>query len=291
MTQRTDSRTRPGRGGKRPAARPAAPDRRIAERRREVVRERVRRRRRQLAWCVALILAAVGVSKLVASPLFGLSAVRVRGTMVLSEDEVLAASGVRVGEPYLSVDLAAIRHRLEAMPWVGHAEVRRDYPSSLRITVAERTPVASIVAARRYWLVAADGVVLKAATAKPPGVPFVADVPVSAGVGPGARLPAGGPLSNAIDALGGLRPELARLVVAVQARSVDSLQFRLRGGMRVLYGLAADQPAKDTAVLLISNKLKREGRKVVLIDVRNPSAPTVAGEQRRAVVDRAVGRR
>jgi cell division protein FtsQ len=289
VTKRTDSRTRPGRDGQRPAG--AAPDRRIAERRREVISQRVRRRRRQLAWFVALLLAAVGVSKLVASPLFGLSAVRVRGTMVISEDEVLAASGVRVGEPYLSVDLAAIRRRLEAMPWVGQADVRRDYPSSLRITVVERTPVASIVAARRYWLVAADGVVLKAATAKPPGVPFVADVPVPAGIGPGARLPTDGPLSNAIDALGGLRPELGRLVVAVQARSVDSLQFRLRGGMRVLYGLAVDQPAKDTAVLLISDKLKRERRKVMLIDVRNPSAPTVASEQRRAVVDRAVGRR
>jgi cell division protein FtsQ len=298
VTQRTDDpRTRPARGGRRPAPRPAdrrgasAPDRRLAERRREVVRERVRRRRQQLAWCLALILAALGVSKLVVSPLFGLSAVRVRGTTVLSEDEVLAASGVRVGEPYLSVDPAAIRRRLEAMPWVGHADVRREYPSSLRITVVERTPVASIIAARRYLLVAADGVVLKAATAKPPGVPFVADVPVPAGIDPGARLPADGPLSNAIDALGGLRPELARLVVAVQARSVDDLRFRLRGGMRVLYGLAADQPAKDTAVLLISNKLRREGRKVMLIDVRNPSAPTVVSEQRRAVVDRAMGRR
>jgi cell division protein FtsQ len=292
VTQRTDPRARPGRGAGRPAPRPperrgvATPDRRIAERRREVVRQRVRRRRRQLLWTVVLVLAAVGVSKLVASPLFGLSAVQVRGTAVLSEDDVLAASGVRPGEPYLSLDLAAIRRRLEALPWVGRAEVRRAYPSSLRITVTERTPMASIVAARRYWLVAADGTVLQASAAKPPGVPFVADVPVPAGLGPGTRLPAGGPLANAIAALGGLRPELAKRVVAVQARSVDSLRFRLRGGMRVLYGLAADQPAKDTAVLLISKRLEREGRKVMLIDVRNPSAPTVVSEQRRAVVDR-----
>jgi cell division protein FtsQ len=280
------------RGTLQPPRRRAVPDRRIAERRREVVRGRVRRRRRQLAWSVVAVLAVLGGSKLIGSPLFGLSAVEVRGTSMLSVDDVVAASGLHVGQPYLSVAPAAVRRRLEqGLPRVGRAEVHRDYPSSLRITVVERTPVASIIAARRYWLVAADGVVLKAATAKPPGVPFVADVPVPAGVGPGARLPAGGTLSNAIDALGGLRPELARLVVAVQARSVDSLQFRLRGGLRVLYGLAADQPAKDTAVLLISNKLKREGRKVVLIDVRNPSAPTVAGEQRRAVVDRAVGRR
>jgi cell division protein FtsQ len=293
VTQRTDPRARPA--GKRPAGpagrRGGATDRRIAERRREVVRERVRRRRRLLAWSVALILAALGSSKLVASPLFGLSAVQVRGTTVLSEDEVLAASGVRVGEPYLGIDLASIRRRVETLPWVGRAEVRRDYPSSLRITVVERTPVASIVAAGRYWLVAAGGVVLKAASAKPPGVPFVADVPVPARIGPGTRLPAGGPLANAIAALRGLRPELAKLVVAVQAPSVDSLRFRLRGGMRILYGVAADQPAKDTAVLLISRRLQREGRKVVLIDVRNPSTPTVVGGQRRAVVDRAQGRR
>jgi hypothetical protein len=48
----------------------------------------------------------------------------------------------------------------------------------------------------------------------------------------------------------------------------------------VLYGLADEQPAKDAAVVLLANRLRREGRQVVLIDVRNPSTPTVVGKRR-----------
>ncbi len=277
MSQRGGS----SRGTVAPPRRRAAPDRRIAQRRREVVRQRVHRRRRQLAWSVAAVLALLGGSKLIGSPLFGLSAVEVRGTSMLSVDDVVAASGLRIGQPYLSVDPAAVRRRLErALPRVGRAVVRRDYPSSLRITVVERTATASIAAGGRYWLVAPDGTVLEPSTTRPDGVPFVASVPVPDALRPGARLPAGGPLANAVAALGGLRPELAKLVVGVQARSVDSLEFRLHGGTRILYGLAEQQAAKDEAVVLLSSRLRKEGRQVVLIDVRNPSAPTVVGKRR-----------
>jgi cell division protein FtsQ len=217
----------------------------------------------------------VGGYKLVSSQLFALGSVRVEGTRVLRADQVLAAAQVHPGEPYLTLDLAAIDRRVQALPRVASAEVRRAYPSSLRIVVVERTPVASVAAAGRYWLVSADGVVLGSATARPPGMPFVAGVPLPAGLHAGSRLPADGPLTNALQALAGLRPELARLVSGVRAASVDGLEFQLRGGTTLRYGLAELQPAKDAAALLLLGQLGRGGRRAARIDVRVPSAPTV----------------
>lgn len=292
-TQRTRGRPPDAAAGQRAPgpARQAGADRRIIERRRQVVAGQVRRRRRQLAGALAVVVLAVGVAKLVNSPLFSLTSVTVRGTAALTQSQVLAASGARPGEPYLAIDAGAIRRRVEALPWVARAEVRRDYPSSLRITVVERRPTATISAGGRWWQVAADGTVLAVSAARPAGVPFVARVPVPPGIRPGSRLPAGGPLANALTALGGLRPELARLVTGVEARSIDSLEFQLRGGSGVLYGLAEAQPAKDAAALLLLGKLARQGRKVVLVDVRNPSAPTVFPGKTLRVVDRPPDRR
>ena len=258
----------------RAARRPSA-DRRIAERRKAIAAARVRRRRRTLGGGLLAVALLAGLVQLARSPLFGLAGVRVQGTVVLSRAEVVAAAAVRPGEPYLGIDLNAVRRRLAALPRVARVRVTRAYPASLRITIVERTPAASLSARGRWWLVTADGVVLGAAPARPPGLPYVADVPVPDGIGPGTRLPAGNPLGNALAALGGMRAELARQVTGVTARSLDGLQLRLRDGTRVLYGLAAEQPAKDAAVLLVRRQLAKEGRRLVRIDVRTPSTPTV----------------
>jgi cell division protein FtsQ len=278
MTQRASSSGRTG-GGAAPRRRAPA-DRRIAERRKTILAARARRRRRILGWALAAIALAVGVAYLIRTPLFGLSAVRVEGTEAVAQAEVLQASKVRIGEPYLGLDLVAIRDRVAALPRVAAVRVTRDYPSTLRITVTERPPVAvvssaGVFAGSVYWLVAADGTVLDAAASRPADLPYVASVPLPDGVGPGSRLPPGNELANALTALGGMAPELKRQVTGVDARTLDSLEFTLKDGTRVLYGLAVDQPAKDAAVALVRRTLKREGREAQRIDVRDPSTPTV----------------
>jgi cell division protein FtsQ len=278
MTQRASSSGRTG-GGAAPRRRAPA-DRRIAERRNTILAARARRRRRILGWALAAIALAVGVAYLIRTPLFGLSAVRVEGTEAVAQAEVLQASKVRIGEPYLGLDLVAIRDRVAALPRVAAVRVTRDYPSTLRITVTERPPVAvvssaGVFAGSVYWLVAADGTVLDAAASRPADLPYVASVPLPDGVGPGSRLPPGNELANALTALGGMAPELKRQVTGVDARTLDSLEFTLKDGTRVLYGLAVDQPAKDAAVALVRRTLKREGREAQRIDVRDPSTPTV----------------
>jgi cell division protein FtsQ len=275
MTQRTSQPRRAAGQAAPPARRRPSTDGRIAERRKAIATGRVRRRRRLLLWGLVALALAAGTVQLVRTPLFGLGAIQVEGTAAVGRDQVLAAADVRPGQPYLGLDLEAIRRRVAALPWVAAVRVVRDYPAGLRIVVAERAPVASVRKAGVYWLVAADGTVLDAAPTRPAGLPHVASVPLPAGVHPGSRLPPGNPLANALAALGGMRPDLRRQVAAVRARSVDGLQFRLRDGTGVLYGLAVEQPAKDAAVLLVRRKLAKEGREVERIDVRNPSAPTV----------------
>jgi cell division protein FtsQ len=250
-------------------------DRRIAERRKQIAAARVRRRRRLLAAGLAAVALVAGTAQLVRTPLFGLTAIRVEGTAALPRAAVLEAAGVRPGQPYVGLDLEAIRRRVAALPRVATVRVVRDYPSSLRILVAERTAVATVAAAGRYWLVAADGTVLDGVRTRPAELPYVASVPLPAAVRPGSRRPPGNPLGNALSALGGMRPELKRQVVGVRAGSLDGLEFRLRDGTRVRYGLAVEQPAKDAAVLLVRRQLAKERREVQRIDVRNPSAPTV----------------
>jgi cell division protein FtsQ len=266
-------------GAKAPAgSRRLLTDRRILERRRAIIAERVRRRRRQVLIGLALVVVALGLYQLARSPLFGLSAVRVQGAGATTRAAVLAVAGLRAGEPYLAIHLDQVRRRVEALPAVASARVTRAYPSSLRITVSERRPTAVVSSGGARWLVAADGIVLARAGGRLAGLPSVAGVPLPPDARPGTRLPPGNSLANALTALGGMDPALRRQVTGVTARSIDSLQFELRGGAVVVYGLAERQAAKDAAVLLIQKQLRSEGKQVVRIDVRSPSTPTVIAE-------------
>lgn len=75
----------------------------------------------------------------------GISRVAFSGDLRHSDKAALVAEV----EPYteagfFAVDLAAIRSRLEANPWVYKAEVERVWPDELRVHIVEETPIA-------YW--------------------------------------------------------------------------------------------------------------------------------------------
>ena len=64
------------------------------------------------------------------------------GTERTSAKAIRTAVGVELGTPIFEVDLAAARDRVQAIGWVESATVERRLPSTLRIQIVERTPVA-----------------------------------------------------------------------------------------------------------------------------------------------------
>ncbi len=97
--------------------------------------------------------------KVIASPVFRLEAVLVRGNRNVSEEEAVRIAGVTMGESILAMDLANLRRRLLAYPLVRSASVRRRLPSALVIELEERVPVA-LVRSDRNFIVDRDGNVM-----------------------------------------------------------------------------------------------------------------------------------
>ena len=66
--------------------------------------------------------------------------------MRLSEEQVLALSGIKGSEHWYSVDVLAIQQKLEAAPPIRAATVERLFPDTLRLTVWGRQPAALVLA-------------------------------------------------------------------------------------------------------------------------------------------------
>jgi cell division protein FtsQ len=83
-----------------------------------------------------------GVNAVIADAGFGISSVHLAGNGRTQPSEILAALGFEPGQPIFGADVQAARQRLLQLPWVADAEVRRQYPDSIAVSLTEKLPFA-----------------------------------------------------------------------------------------------------------------------------------------------------
>lgn len=91
---------------------------------------------------------------------FRVSRVVVRGNARLSNGEVLAMVAGLKSESALVVSLPAYRARLLESPWVAEATLRRVLPSTVEITIHERSPIGLCRIGDHVYLVDGSGAVI-----------------------------------------------------------------------------------------------------------------------------------
>jgi len=213
-----------------------------------------------LTLAVMLTIVAVGLGLvLYFTPVMSVRNLQIEGLEAIPRDEVVAAVAVRTGAPLLQVDTDEVANRVAAISRVASVRVQREYPSSLRVTVVERVPVAVKDMPDGTHLFDRDGVDFATAP-PPPGVPYL-DVD-----NPGPNDP---PTKAALAVLTALRPEVAGQVGRVAAPSVASITLTLADGRVVIWGTTdrTEEKAEKLAALLT-----RPGH---TYDVSSPDLPTV----------------
>ena len=121
-----------------------AVDPRMRARRIAVIRAEGRRRLRVLAVVLGLVLLAVAAWGISRTPLLDVDRITVTGTGPANRAEVLESSNVSVGLPMLFLDIDEAQRSVESLPWVRSAQVWRDWPATVRITVEPRVPAAVV---------------------------------------------------------------------------------------------------------------------------------------------------
>jgi cell division protein FtsQ len=90
-----------------------------------------------------------------------LGEVNLQGRVHAPLDALADAVGVERGDPILSLDLDAIRRRVESIGWVRQATIWRQLPDTLHIEIVEREAYARWQIDGRVYLIDADGKVLE----------------------------------------------------------------------------------------------------------------------------------
>ena len=221
--------------------------------------------RRWLTWryvlaAVLVVTLTVGSVWLVYfSSYLSLRTADVVGTQHLTKSEVLAAADLPLGDALARVDTAAIARRVGALAYVRSADVTREWPDKVRISVTERTAVAVVDLGSSLRGLDAEGVVFSTYKKAPPGLPVVQ---VTGDPGQDA-------LREAAKVIAALPAALTRRVDHLQVATVDQISLALSGGKTVVWG-SADQSELKAEV--IGPLLKQPGS---VYDVSAPGQPTI----------------
>jgi cell division protein FtsQ len=73
---------------------------------------------------------------------FGIGAINITGDKRSDPHDILTALGFAPGESIFAADIQDARQRLLSLEWVADAEVRRQYPNRITVTVVEKVPFA-----------------------------------------------------------------------------------------------------------------------------------------------------
>lgn len=242
--------------GKR-AERQAARERKRAERR-EYRRFTTATRQRRLALTAGIggvLLVAVLTVIVTSSPLLALKTIRVVGTERLATDTVVSALQPLGGQPLARVSPADVAGLLSDIALVQSVDTRIELPSTLVVTVVERTPIGVVRSQGGFAVVDRAAVVLFESEVLPVEFPLI---------GVPAR-----PESRGFQAIGEalavIPPAVLSRIDRVSASSADTVAFTLRDSPhRVLWG---------------SSELSREKARVL------PAALRAAGEASPQLID------
>jgi cell division protein FtsQ len=222
-----------------------------------------------VAGFVLLVAAAWWVST---SPLFRMHSLDVVGNHRLSASRVASLGGLTSSTNVLWLRTSTIERRLEANPMIASARVTRRLPSTIMISVTERTPVGLLGGGRSPMLVAGDGTILGSARGADAHLPTIRgargdSVPVAAG-----RVRAGDP---ALAAAASLSPSVRARVATVKEQRDGFVVLRMRAGYLVRFGDGTRAKEKGRVLTALLAWARDHGVTPSSIDVAAPDAPAL----------------
>lgn len=220
------------------------------------MKEGTTRRQRFVAFVISggvLIASAITV---LYTPWLGILDIRevvVSGNRRTTAVELVALSGIRGGQPLLSVSTRSIERRLLTHPWVLRADAYRRFPHTIRLVVQEREPIAwsRHPESGESVLLAEGGVIVTSA-----GEP----VPVLEIMGP--------PMTGWLAGDTVADPDVVRLIAALRepvcglpaqtlnVATLQSIELILQNGLHIRLGTAAEAVGRLEALAVLCRTIE-----------------------------------
>ncbi|MBQ8588020.1 MAG: FtsQ-type POTRA domain-containing protein [Clostridia bacterium] len=124
--------------------------------RKSAVAHKIRRRNTILVLFTAIILIVVCLF----TPLFDITDVSVIGNKILSEEDIVKASGIKKGSNLFLLNTGKSEERINSLGYVDSVEVKRKFLARIEIEITESVEAAYIAFAGNYVGIDSEGKIL-----------------------------------------------------------------------------------------------------------------------------------
>ncbi|MEP9376847.1 cell division protein FtsQ/DivIB [Aquabacter sp. CN5-332] len=189
---------------------------------------------------------------------FKVKQVNLSGQNHVTPPEILAAAGIKATTSILFIDADATRARLEAMPWISSASVRKLYPDRIDISVVEREAYALWQFNGQIQVIARDGMPIAPYSDDPRYV----SLPIVVGEGAEKQV---GEIVEALARVPALRDQVRAAILVADRRWT----LKLRNGIDVRL---PEEGLSDALLQLadLDREKKLLTRDITIVDLRLP---------------------
>ena len=100
-------------------------------------KRRVKKRKKRGAWPFLLLLVIILLAVLAMSPVCSITEVKLSGNEQVADQTILDAAGALKGKNIFRISTGGIEKKVEGVPYIQSATVKRELPGRIRITVEE----------------------------------------------------------------------------------------------------------------------------------------------------------
>lgn len=180
----------------------------------------------------------------------------------LSVKEIIKLSGIKKGQPMARINSSTVKRKLLALPQILDVKVNRQLPGTVVIDLKLRKIEIAVTApGGGYLLGDSSGVTFAKVNQVPRGIPIIRAAT--------SKLL----LRKTLLVFHSLPPKIQNRVIAIDAKTRDSITFNLTLGVQIVWGGTQEQDLKIEVLnaLLADPKNKR----VKIFDISSPLSPTV----------------
>lgn len=205
---------------------------------------------------ILLVIAAFVVAYF--TPLMSVRTIDVAGNSVVPAEEILAAAALSEGQPLMQVDTAAAAQRVSMIPRIATVRVKREYPSTITVSVVERVAVVFTERDGQKYLM--DKLGFEFAQQDPP--PGLAELRTA---NPGSGDPS---TRAALTVMGEVPPYVRDQIAAIEVDSPVDIVLRLKDKRTVVWG---DDGRNAEKAETLRHVLTQEGTEYNVSSPQNPT--------------------